>query len=345
VYKVFVGTLRATGYTGHIILGIAPNAHLDIKQYLYSMNVTTREVVMAEKCTYAGALQENGDPSKEQKCSAAYPDYKIQWGRFPLARDWLLECEDCTGGVMLTDTRDAYFQSNPFDYPFGDHPMEELPEELMVFEENPELSTDHWLTSIPVQRCRKYELKSHPMLCSGSTMGTRQGILDYIDSMVNEFDYWKDRQECRSDMVGDDQSIHNHLYYSKQLKNAVAIPHRTGPIHVVGFQADKIFRGAIEQAAKEGYGEDLAAAESFINNVGYLHWNESSAEQVLPGERRKDWRTWLPLEHELIDPKSGLILNFNGKASPQVHQYDRFGLMVKEQFMIELTEQEQKEEN
>lgn len=49
------------------------------------------------------------------------------------------------------------------------------------------------------------------MLCSGSTMGTRDGILDYIAAMVKEFDIWLSQAKCRFDIIGDDQSIHDYL--------------------------------------------------------------------------------------------------------------------------------------
>ena len=134
------------------------------------------------------------------KCAADYPDYKIQWGRFPLTADWLRECNGCTDGVMLTDTRDVYFQADPF--------KDAEPHGLAVFEEHPDTSADHWLTDLPVSRCRDYKFtKAQKMLCSGSTMGSREGVLDYVKVMVAEFDHWKKNVECRSDMKGDDQSI------------------------------------------------------------------------------------------------------------------------------------------
>lgn len=49
--------------------------------------------------------------SGEWNCAKTYPDYKITWGRFLFYRDWLNECPTCTDGVMLTDVRDAVFQS------------------------------------------------------------------------------------------------------------------------------------------------------------------------------------------------------------------------------------------
>jgi hypothetical protein len=50
------------------------------------------------------------------------------------------------------------------------------------------------------------------MLCSGSTMGTREGILNYVKAMQAEFDAWLRVEKCRFDIIGDDQSIHDFLY-------------------------------------------------------------------------------------------------------------------------------------
>lgn len=102
--------------------------------------------------------------------------------------------------------------------------------------------------------------------------------------LQEEFDYWKTRDECRLDMRGDDQSIHNYLYYTNRFKNAVSIPHRTGPIHVVGYQAARIF------------------------------------EKVQAGDTSPDmdeWNTWLPEKYGLTDSKTGYIVNLDGRVSPQ----------------------------
>ena len=62
-----------------------------------------------------------------------------------------------------------------------------------------------------VKQCKGQDLGKRPMLCSGSTMGTRDGILAYIDEMVKEFDAWLAVEKCRFDIIGDDQSIHDYL--------------------------------------------------------------------------------------------------------------------------------------
>ena len=165
MYKRFVGSLRATGYPGHIILGIAPNAPQNVRKYLARHRVVTKEVSIG-RCTYYNSTCPHctveGKRFTRPKCAADYPDYKIQWGRFPLTADWLRECNGCTDGVMLTDTRDVYFQADPF--------KDAEPHGLAVFEEHPDTSANHWLTNLPVSRCRDYKFtKAQKMLCSGST--------------------------------------------------------------------------------------------------------------------------------------------------------------------------------
>ena len=118
-YQTFVGSLRATGYSGHIILGISPDASSEIIDYLETNKVTIRKYVKADRCTYDGyinnegkALDMNHPPSHHPwQCPVEYPDYKMTHGRFVLYRDWLIECTECSDGIMLTDARDAYFQA------------------------------------------------------------------------------------------------------------------------------------------------------------------------------------------------------------------------------------------
>ena len=62
------------------------------------------------------------------------------------------------------------------------------------------------------------------------------------------------------------------MYWTGRLKNAVTIPHRTGPIHVVGYQAARIK----EQIEKDGKTPEMNA-----------------------------WNTWLPEKYGLIDQNTG----------------------------------------
>eukprot|EP00041_Stephanoeca_diplocostata_P028996 m.844385 g.844385 ORF g.844385 m.844385 type:complete len:425 (-) comp23475_c0_seq22:1634-2908(-) len=296
-FEMFIGSLRGTGYRGHIIMGIAENAPKDVLDFLDSMNVETK-IVTFETCTFRNYTNGAGlseGYNRRQKCAKGYPLFKIQWGRFSLARDWLQECTDCTDGVIFTDVRDAYFQTDPFQAVKTIHPV-------MVSEEHPLMTTEHWLVSFPVKRCKGIKLKESPMLCSGSTIGTREGMLAYFNRMEEEMYEWMKHEKCRFDLIGDDQSMHDYLFYTGQLKGAVAIPHRTGPIHVVGKEADVIFRAHVKRVGNEGKANGM----TFYDKPG------------------KEWYEWLDPKLNLTDDE-GYITNLDGSRSGMVHQFDRFG--------------------
>jgi hypothetical protein len=56
--------------------------------------------------------------------------------------------------------------------------------------------------------------------------------------MHKEMAEWmKDPKCCCNKMNGDDQSIHNYLFYTGKFPNATAIQNRMGIVHTVGKQA------------------------------------------------------------------------------------------------------------
>ena len=130
VYRQFVGSLRKSGFKGHIILGLAPSVSPTIVQFLQSRNVTTK-ILQYTKCSYKKSNNEKGDPFTGKQCADPYPDIKTRWSRFPLQRDWLLECQTCTGPVLTVDVRDTFFQRDPFGP--GSPPITGL----QVFQEHP----------------------------------------------------------------------------------------------------------------------------------------------------------------------------------------------------------------
>lgn len=114
-------------------------------------------------------------------------------------------------------------------------------EGLEVFEEWKAQKTDHWIVSSPVSKCKKITFVK-PMLCSGTTIGTRKAMIEYLTKMDKEMHEWmKDKNCCCNLVNGDDQSIHNYLFYTDKLPFAKAIPNRIGTVNTVGAQRAKIF--------------------------------------------------------------------------------------------------------
>jgi hypothetical protein len=295
-YQSFVGTLRKSGFKGHIILGVAPDVPNNILRYLAYRNVTVKKLIWVS-CTYESD-EKGGAIFKDTTCAAPYPDIKIRWSRFPLARDWLQECETCTGPVLVMDVRDSFFQLDPFG------PGSPVVRGLQVFEEDPSQTTQHWLAHGPILGCKGVEF-NETMLCSGTTVGTRVAMLKYLEVMYAEMKDWISKKRCRFDMNGDDQSIHNYLFYSGQLPFATRIPNLSGGIvNTVGVVGSEIARK---------HREDLMENQNMSH--GAAMW------QPFAGAKGKRWIG----SHKSICDDEGFFIEADGRRSRVVHQWDRFG--------------------
>eukprot|EP00526_Cylindrotheca_closterium_P004996 CAMPEP_0113603508 /NCGR_PEP_ID=MMETSP0017_2-20120614/1315_1 /TAXON_ID=2856 /ORGANISM="Cylindrotheca closterium" /LENGTH=628 /DNA_ID=CAMNT_0000511903 /DNA_START=51 /DNA_END=1934 /DNA_ORIENTATION=+ /assembly_acc=CAM_ASM_000147 len=66
---------------------------------------------------------------------------------------------------------------------------------------------------------------------------------EYLGIMHQEMSEWmKNPKCCCNKMNGDDQSIHNYLFYTGRFPNATSIPNRFGIVHTVGKQAAEIYK-------------------------------------------------------------------------------------------------------
>merc|ERR1719188_1743352 len=180
-----------------------------------------------------------------------------------------------------------FFQENPFGTT-SDGQDAPVVEGLQVFEENPIQTTYHKLVEWPVRECKNVTF-SKPMLCSGSTIGTRDAMLQYLSDMYAEMKKWISDPKCHFSINGDDQSIHNYLFYTNQLPYAKAIPPRTGIVNTVGVDGAKIPKRSYDDVKGKGW----------IGDVDFLNYTLTDDE--------------------------GYFINADGKRSRVIHQYDRFG--------------------
>lgn len=305
VYEQFVGTLRKTGYKGRIILGVSPDVPPEVLKYFRYRNVTPK-ILQYVNCTYSvpqdteEELDMLDEHVKERHtCAHPYSDIKLRWSRFPLARDWLRECLTCTGPVLFMDVRDSYFQQDPFGL------GSPLIEGLQVYEEYKTQTTKHWLTSWPIKTCKGLEYDK-PMLCSGTTSGTREAMLHYLNAMHEEMKLWIKSRKCWFPINGDDQSIHNYLFYSGQLPYARAIPMLTGDsiVNTVGVLGSDILTQHI-QDMNERFG--LEQREAIERGYRGSHGNKWCGDNPVCDE-------------------DGFFLENDGTRSRVIHQFDRYGL-------------------
>jgi hypothetical protein len=241
----FVGSLRLTGYDGHIILGVHKDISQEERDYLESMDVTMYAVEFVP-------CGKNG----EGVCAKGFETLKLEWCRFEMCRQWLRACKDCTGWALVMDTRDAFFQAKPFaslpdpsKSPYDLLFIEEIAQHTCPdphaknnwrwynikdnfrYKPHTELcyGVNHWLP-----------YGDRPVLCSGTTIGNRAGIDRFLSVMSDEFyrSTTHELDECRSPSGKDtDQWIMIYLYYQGKFgrpDRTRTVPWGTGPVNTVG---------------------------------------------------------------------------------------------------------------
>eukprot|EP00041_Stephanoeca_diplocostata_P028508 m.810414 g.810414 ORF g.810414 m.810414 type:complete len:579 (+) comp23387_c0_seq1:238-1974(+) len=233
-FKLFVGSLRWTGYSGHIFIGvIGVTLSEPSRQFLLDNNVRIKEFAV-------GACDVNFDPEKGSgsniKCSKEHPKMKAVWAQFLFILEWLEDCTFCREGVVIADI-EVFFQRDPFVANVEPYP-------IMLFEEHPDARTTHWLVDFPVGKCKGKKFDK-PMISAGILMGSRKGMLFFLTRLVNEFDTWSKNPSCHFPFNGDIQAIVNYLYYAQVLPAMPVVHvagHREGVANIVGVFGTQVQR-------------------------------------------------------------------------------------------------------
>ena len=116
---------------------------------------------------------------------------------------------------------------------------------------------------------------------------------------------WMEDPKCWFKINGDDQSIHNYLFYSGKLPFARAIPSRMGIVNTVGAQAFTVKKD------HEVYTKARGIPEAEAKVYPYEGTNLTAGR-------------WVGEKYFLTD-QNGYFSNKNGRRSCVIHQYDRFG--------------------
>ena len=251
-FKRIVGSLRATGYDGHIILGVSKDISTEEIAYLKENQVTMYIVDFVEcddTISTGGAVK----GAIRGKCSKGLENLKLEWGRFEMCRQWLYACKACTGWSLVMDTRDIFFQAHPFaDLPKAS-PSQKPKEDLLFIEEiAPHSSPDpnpvrsfiagNFRNAAHILPCygkEKYEpYAKRPVLCSGTVIGTRDGMHRFLSVLVTEFhsNNKKENIKCRSPTTTDQWTM-NWLYYNGYFglpDQTKTVPWGTGSVLTVG---------------------------------------------------------------------------------------------------------------
>jgi len=162
-----------------------------------------------------------------------------------------------TDFILISDVRDVFFQADPFiSAPSGAVNFLDASTNLLLFSEGLNDITERqatlrntrvnfrWLVNIYGYKKSK-SISNNAVLCSGTTIGTRAGMLFYTRAMLYEAYLCLARNRKKIDgkrghvcSGGADQGFHNYLFWNNMLNDSIALLNAEGPVYTIG-----VFRG------------------------------------------------------------------------------------------------------
>lgn len=162
-----------------------------------------------------------------------------------------------TDSILISDVRDVFFQAEPFiSIPYGAVSFLNSTTNLLLFSEGLNDITNRratirntrgnfrWIVNIYGYKKSKL-ISDNSVLCSGTTIGTRSGMLYYTRAMLYESYLCLKRNPNKFDgkrghvcSGGADQGFHNYLFWNNMLNASVALLNAAGPVYTIG-----VFRG------------------------------------------------------------------------------------------------------
>ncbi|CAM9569452.1 unnamed protein product, partial [Phaeothamnion confervicola] len=230
----FLLSLRASGYTGKIVLAVGTKLADDDQRTMRELDVEFFPVK-----TFSSSDHSCGDFCME----TPFGPMHVQVGRYFFYRDVIQNAGlEKKSRVLISDFRDTYFQQHPFHNAYFSTDGPSL--DLLFFEETSwTITKSFWnFTSWWISTCFGEEavadLEAYPVLCSGTTMGTAQGVANYLHiflaTLQRQLEHGTEQQkaDCRG-IAGIDQGIHNYVAL-KGLVNEfvpVMLPNGHGPVN------------------------------------------------------------------------------------------------------------------
>jgi hypothetical protein len=204
VLAPFVNSLRSTRYAGDVVF-------LDFG----GIDEATREALQG-----AGVrLEPVADP-----VLADDGILHITAARFLAYREFLRAHASEYARVLVTDLRDVVFQADPF--------LADTGPSLACFLEHGDVTiaeqahNARWIHNCygppGLERVGRF-----PIICSGTTMGPVEAMLGYLGRLSQEALTIRSRQLL---VFGDDQGMHNHLIWTRQLDDVHLFPNGRGNV-------------------------------------------------------------------------------------------------------------------
>ncbi len=146
--------------------------------------------------------------------------------------------------IFLCDSRDVYFQSNPFDFPYKS--------DINFFLE------DRKIKECPINSkwiIRTYgaqifnEIGEEIIMCAGTVMGTQEKIIEYLFLVSNQISKFKYKKRIKYLLTfrpdkegrGVDQGHVNYLVRKKFIKNCSFYSNSSGPVATIFYLKEILF--------------------------------------------------------------------------------------------------------
>lgn len=210
----------------NLVLGLAAGYRIDkIKPFVLSFRQHCQDDLLF---VMSDVSEEMADFCVKNQVYTFIPEEPLQLQtcqlkRYEIYLDCLQEYFSDAENVLIADVRDIVFQSNPF---------ENYPKRSLEFFAEPEFfrNCNHngpWIAGI-YGPDRLQQVGDEYVICSGTTMGTRAGMIEYLEAMTEEIR----RLENLGKVLrgGHDQPIHNHLVYDQKFSDFNINQNGIGPI-------------------------------------------------------------------------------------------------------------------
>lgn len=306
-YIRFVSSLRDNGYEGNIIIGIEKDQDPEIVRYLKSQNVTIHTLIPTE-CTFESA-------KPLQKCYYPYQNIRREWSHFPLIRDWLINCPECTGPVLfMSSMKRAYFQTNPFGAGSATKKRLQIFQHHRNFgaELTPDTELLHACYNIDFPAKLQIDPKDdslgfNGMLTSDIAAGRRDDVIDYLSLVYSQIREWmQGTRECYNKELPADigRPIVNYLHIQDRLPfNTRIVPHRVGEVNLA------VYEGTL-------------AYESHLNMLQFKGLSLPGAEST-PYEGSTE-KSWIDTDY-LLTNDDGDFINVFYEKSVIIIDYETYG--------------------
>jgi hypothetical protein len=226
----FVWSLRRTGYSGRVVVftsQVDPAMPSRLRQH--GCEVAPFRYLGRHKrqpLALLWPLWQAGFASpvlRDMNRWLAHRVFPLVYRRYLLYADYLQQKAAQFDWVLLADSRDVFFQRDPFAW----HPAPGL--HVVLEEEGTRIGHCAAHRSWMRRQFREAYVNRHaeqPVSCSGTTFGDTASIRHYLAQMVAA------TMSARNlaGIGGGDQGIHNYLLIEKLLPNVTVHPNRRGPV-------------------------------------------------------------------------------------------------------------------